>query len=358
MAKNHFAHDAPSPAAAANEPASLSEPDDILAFDPVPLRYRTDGLTPARQREYVEALADCGVAREAAARIGVSEQAINRVRRRADARAFDLACEAAIRFGARQLRSIAFERAIEGTIKRHYYHGELKSEERVYDNRLLIYLLGRVQHLIERAEDSAAVADQWQPWVEAMEQGAPSPSLAPVEQPGEAGDALLDAAGTDFEGDEIWQDDEGDWWTWFPAPAGFDGAEEGAPGHPDYKRRLSDAERAVIEADKAREQAEQAAWEHARRDAYFGFAGGRAGAQISSPRQAETNETSAADCPGIAPGYSRSRARPDGEAARDLAGAAAHAAAAADSVDNPGSAAPAGIRERRRKPIYTRGHGA
>ena len=29
------------------------------------------------------------------------------------------------------------------------YHGELKGEERVYDNRLLVYLLGKIQHLLE-----------------------------------------------------------------------------------------------------------------------------------------------------------------------------------------------------------------
>ncbi|HYJ84059.1 MAG TPA: hypothetical protein VEW26_14600, partial [Allosphingosinicella sp.] len=84
--------------------------NDRLAFEPVQLRHRHDGLTPEKQREFVEALADCGIVREAAARIGISEQAINRVRRRADARSFDNACEAAHMFGARRLRSVAFER--------------------------------------------------------------------------------------------------------------------------------------------------------------------------------------------------------------------------------------------------------
>src|SRR5687768_2814116 len=135
---------------------------DLLDFEPVPLRYRTDGLTPERQRQYVEALADCGIAREAAARIGVSEQSINRVRRRADALSFDRACEAAHCFGARRLRSIAYERAIEGTLKGHYYHGERVSEERVFDNRLLIYLLGKTEHLLEPPRESRAICDNWE----------------------------------------------------------------------------------------------------------------------------------------------------------------------------------------------------
>jgi len=43
-------------------------PSGLTDFEPVPLRHRHDGLTPERQREYVEALADCGVARRAAER--------------------------------------------------------------------------------------------------------------------------------------------------------------------------------------------------------------------------------------------------------------------------------------------------
>ena len=174
------------PRLSADESASPSTGTDApvpsavegLAFDPVPLRSRADGLTPEKQREFVEALADCGIARVAAARIGVSEQAIARARRRADARSFDLACEAARRIGARRLHDLAWERAVEGTIKQHFYHGELKGEERVYDNRLLIYLLGKTQHLLEPPPEAEAIAADWEPWMEAVEQGLPPPALA------------------------------------------------------------------------------------------------------------------------------------------------------------------------------------
>ncbi len=54
--------------------AEAADPGEPPAFAPVPLRYRDDGLTPEKQREYVEALADTGVGRAAAARIGVSER--------------------------------------------------------------------------------------------------------------------------------------------------------------------------------------------------------------------------------------------------------------------------------------------
>ncbi|MGQ0661527.1 hypothetical protein [Sphingosinicella sp.] len=280
MAENRFASfDAPAEVAA-DEPASLPNNSDApvlsdvegLPFDPVPLRYRADGLTPAKQREYVEALADTGLAREAAARVGVSEQAIARVRRRADARSFDLACDAAIRHGARRLRSIAFERAIEGTIKQHFYHGELKGEERVYDNRLLIWLLGKVDHLIDPGPALRAAAN-WEGLMEEVEQGPP-----PAPEPNE------------FRGDEVWEDEDGRW-TGFPPPAGFDGEEEGEPGEYGYKRALSPAEQAVIDGDEEEERLERLDHNRQRRDRYFGFDGGD-DAKLFSPMEAETSETS------------------------------------------------------------------
>ena len=287
MTENRFAHDAHSPEAATDEPASplpppaaTEDPPDgggIPEFEPVPLRYRQDGLTPQKQREYVEALADCGVARVAAARIGVSVQAVNRARRRADARGFNLACEAALRFCAGELRSVAWERAIEGTVKRHYYHGELKSEEVVFDNRLLIYLLGKVESQLVPPKGAAAVAANWEGWMEAIERGLPEPPKPKPEM---------------FTGDEVWEDEDG-WWTSFPPPEGFDGHEEGEPGGYGYRRELSEAEQAVIDADQAMESADHLARESGRRDLYFGFAEAapREG-EIFSPKGPETSETS------------------------------------------------------------------
>jgi hypothetical protein len=271
------------------------EAADRLAFEPVPLRYRTDGLTPAKQREYVEALADTGVAREAAARIGVSEQAINRVRRRADARSFDRACEAAYVMGARRLRSVAFERAVEGMLKGHYYHGELVSQERVFDNRLLIYLLGKTEHLLEPCEEARAVCDNWEPAMDALEQGLPPPDLAPraalaqaPAPPAEpAGHALPDGD----EGDpQVWSED-GQWWTVFPPPDGFDGEEEGELHSADYQRTLTEEEEAVMRSRIRAEDRDSLARCCAVRDRFFGLPP-RGSGWFSSFNEAEPNETS------------------------------------------------------------------
>ena len=292
--ENHESRVAQSPEAATDEPASYpNSPATAVGlpdFEPAPLRYRSDGLTPETQREFVEALADTGLIHVAAARVGVSPQAIARARRRADARSFDLACAAAQRFGARRIHSIAWERAIEGTIKRHYYHGEMKSEERVFDNKLLVYLLGKTEHRLDEPPEAAAVAAQWEPWVEAMELGLPLPDirsesekerderLAGYEDDADEGEEEdLDDEISDDE-DRVWEDEEtGVWWTSFPPPADFDGEELGEPGAEDYRRFLSDDEFEAMGArnlEGDRERVERLRRDCARRDAYFGFASG------------------------------------------------------------------------------------
>jgi hypothetical protein len=278
---------APSPEPESDDSASPRnlQPDeapDRLAFEPVPLRYRSDGLTPERQRQYVEALADCGVAREAAARVGLSERAINRVRRRADAVSFDNACEAAHMFGARRLRSIAYERAIEGIPKGRYYHGERVGEERVFDNRLLTYLLGKTGHLFEPPAECRSICDNWEDHMDALEYGLPAPDLA------RSAPSAAAKAPSEFTGFEVREDEEGLWWTSFPPPAGFDGEEEGEYGDDGYQRTLSEREQALVDAEVEAEDAEELVAERARRDRFFGFAGDG----ISSPGEAGTTGTS------------------------------------------------------------------
>ena len=57
-------------------------------FEPVKLRYRHDGLTPARQVAVVQAMAACGCIREACAKVGISHEAVYELRRRPDAQSF------------------------------------------------------------------------------------------------------------------------------------------------------------------------------------------------------------------------------------------------------------------------------
>jgi len=260
---------------------------DILDFDPVSLRPRVDGWTPERQREYVEALADSGVARYAAARVGMSEQGVNRLRRRADARSFDRACDAALRLGGRQLVSVGFERAIEGTIKRHYYRGEVVGEERVYDNRLLLALIGKLPHLFGPPGEVEAVAANWEPWMQAVERGLPEPPPEP--EPPVPATAAAEEAPTHmaWTGEEVWEEN-GLWWTYFPPPPGFDGISEGSWDEPGYKRRLSPREEEALDAEQAEEFASALSDEVAQRDLYFGFSPGGLEPELSRLTGSET----------------------------------------------------------------------
>ena len=214
------------------------------------MREQRNGWTPERQRAFIEELADCGIVRQAAARIGMTEQSAYWLRRRDDAQSFNLAWEAALQLGGDRLRSIAYERAVEGTVKRHFYKGEVVGEDRVYDNRLLIFLLGKAQPSAN-AMEARQVVRNWDSWMQAIEDGLDRP------QPGaDLGDIS-----------PVWTDEEdGTWWTSFPAPPGFNGCQfEPDDSGGEYHRECTIDEIEAIEAARARSAAEQ----ERRRDLYF-----------------------------------------------------------------------------------------
>lgn len=120
----------------AGESAS-SVPD----FVPVPLRYRHDGLTPARQVGFIRALAECGCVRDACRRVGVSAEAVYELARRPDGQSFRVAWEIALDIAVRRVSDEAFSRCINGVAVPHYYKGELVGEHRRYDERLTMFIL-------------------------------------------------------------------------------------------------------------------------------------------------------------------------------------------------------------------------
>jgi hypothetical protein len=157
----------------------------VLDFEPVPVAWRSDGWTPEKQRGFIDALADCGIVREAASRVGMTERSANYLRRRDGADSFGRAWDAAIRLGASRLRSVAFERAVIGTVKPHFYRGRVVGGERVYDNRLLVSLLAKVEKSAEPADVGAVLAD-WDGWMDAIENGLDAPRPRPAETPQQA----------------------------------------------------------------------------------------------------------------------------------------------------------------------------
>ncbi|MEN3972475.1 hypothetical protein WJS89_07315 [Sphingomicrobium sp. XHP0235] len=118
--------------------ADASEWDDVA---PVPTRARHDGWTPTRQKDFLVALAECGVVSEACARVGMSPRAAYALRRRPDADHFRRAWDAALDYAVRRLSDAAFSRALNGVTRPVFYQGEQIGERTYYDERLTMFVL-------------------------------------------------------------------------------------------------------------------------------------------------------------------------------------------------------------------------
>jgi hypothetical protein len=79
---------------------NLSTPD-FLRFDPVPVRARRDGWTPARQRRFILELARGSGPHAAARSLGLSRQTAYALRGRRGAEGFAAAWDAALAFAER-----------------------------------------------------------------------------------------------------------------------------------------------------------------------------------------------------------------------------------------------------------------
>jgi hypothetical protein len=231
------------PALAAAE-AGSSQPLALAdSFEPVLLRCRHDGWTPARQRAFVEELANCLCVETAAERVGMSPQSAYELRRRAGAEGFAAAWDAALCRGITERgRARLVDEAVNGRVVKRFYHGELIAEERVYSERLLLKLVEKGDRLFAGAEQSKAIAADWEDSMARLESGA--------------------LAG----GYRVWQDKRADWWTNYPPPPDFDNY-LGEPTDLNFQRPLTEAEEEAIEA----QQEERIEAGEAARDAFFGF---------------------------------------------------------------------------------------
>jgi hypothetical protein len=113
---------------------------------PVRRRPRYDGWTEEKQRRFIEVLADTGIVSLAAKAVGMSRESANRLRRSPHGAAFARAWDAARHHAGSALEDIAFERAIEG-VEHNVYdeHGTVICTKRVYNDRLLTFLLSHLK---------------------------------------------------------------------------------------------------------------------------------------------------------------------------------------------------------------------
>ena len=112
-----------------------------VPFDPEPSR-KTGGWSAERQALFIEALAETGSVHMAAKSAGLSARSAYalRIRSVAFARAWDAAQQLAVG----RLSALAFDRAIHGRVEQVYREGELIAERRVPSERLLMWLLARL----------------------------------------------------------------------------------------------------------------------------------------------------------------------------------------------------------------------
>ena len=138
-------------------PVSAPQPG-VVPFKPEPSR-KTGGWSADRQRLYIETLAETGSVHLSAKAAGLSARSAYALRVRSPA--FSAAWDAAQQLAVGRLSALAFDRAIHGRIEQVYHQGALVGEKRVPSERLLMWLLSRLDPKRfalpwERDKDSAA----------------------------------------------------------------------------------------------------------------------------------------------------------------------------------------------------------
>ncbi len=114
----------------------------IAQLPPVPRQTsRHDGWTPERQRRFIEALADTGSVEAAARAVNMSSVGAYLLRRHPEAKSFRKAWEAALALGVQRIEDVAMERALNGVEVPVYAYGKIIGTRRVYNDRLLMFML-------------------------------------------------------------------------------------------------------------------------------------------------------------------------------------------------------------------------
>ena len=137
----------PTPAPSA-DPAGDSLPAQPLAATPLDgvalpeSRNRLAGWSAERQRVFLETLAETGSVHLASSAARLSARSAYRLRTRSPA--FAAAWDSALQLSVGRLSAIVFDRAINGRIEQLFEDGVLVGERRVPSDRLLTWLLARL----------------------------------------------------------------------------------------------------------------------------------------------------------------------------------------------------------------------
>ncbi len=113
----------------------------IPDFTPVPRRARSDGWTEARQRDFIASLAATGSVAVACDSVGLHVSGAYKLRSEPGGASFVRAWNEALDSGIAALKTVAFDRAVNGVGVTLFYHGEPAATTTRHDNRLLMSLL-------------------------------------------------------------------------------------------------------------------------------------------------------------------------------------------------------------------------
>ncbi len=120
-------------------------PLDALAFDPVPVKSRRDGWTPARQRGFIIRLALSGSVGASAAAVGMTKRSAYDLRDRPQAQSFAAAWDKAAGLGVGGRKDHALERAIAGDVRPVFYKGRRVGEHVRFSHGLTIAVLNMME---------------------------------------------------------------------------------------------------------------------------------------------------------------------------------------------------------------------
>ncbi|HEX6374618.1 MAG TPA: hypothetical protein VFZ91_02750 [Allosphingosinicella sp.] len=159
------------PEAATDEPASPFHD----GRRPGGSRPRPPDDTPDRQCVFLDALARCGVAADAARAAGISRDTAYALRNSAEGAAFALGWQGAILISHGRMSDELESRALNGVVDRIYRNGELWGERHRHDNRLAMAVLTRLDRqadgLGEGAATARAIAREWDQFLDIVEDG-------------------------------------------------------------------------------------------------------------------------------------------------------------------------------------------
>jgi hypothetical protein len=137
---------------------------------------RYDGFTGPKRAVFLEGLAEGKTVAAAAAAAGISTTAVYNLRNRREGRAFDIACEAAIRRARRLLADRQRDRAIEGQVTTRYdKDGNVVGTRHYHDNRLATAVLTRLDAQVAACRDDeqerlvGAVAEEFEELLDCIE---------------------------------------------------------------------------------------------------------------------------------------------------------------------------------------------